>query len=454
MKVVAFAVSFALFGAACSQGSPERGGPDSPDGGAGGSDSGSGGADGGPVLPRITIRTGEPPALIAFRDEAATEWKTPAAIGTGMFEIEVAGPYRVVVVCEGSGRLTFVAQFLRAPADERVIEHPCGPVRNVPFHVRGQMMQEGEVFLGGFGIGRSPAPWTFDLPAAAGTFDFVEFFGSLTTGFDQIAIRRDMAITGDLDLGTIDVAQEHALALVPTQFTGPDLDPDEMLSSNVFAHLGNTSVSTIAFDQPAVAWDVRLLPDAALRPTDTQDVDLAATISTLTEPMRQRTRSIRRRVRAGGQTSVMLMEPLGSIAFETTADRLVATWASLPSYDELDLSRESFSNDFSRFVVHDLVLSRAFVDTVGATRATLDLTDVPGFRPEWRHDPMLEQVIALDASAATSPDDHARSGVSEDIPPAAAAGQRFAPPRMDPQHALELAQQHRMLARGVSPTLL
>jgi hypothetical protein len=430
MKVVAFAVSFALFGAACSQGSPDHGGPDA---GAGGS--------------RVTIRTGEPPALIAFRDEAATEWKTPAATGTGMFEIEVAGPYRVVVVCEASSRFTFVAQYLRTPADERVIEHLCGPEPTFPFHVRGQMLQEGEVFLGSFGVGRSPGPWMFDLRAVAGTFDFVAFFGSLTTGFDQVAIRRDMAVTGDLDLGTIDAAQEHALALVSAQLTAPNLDPDEMLSSHVFAHLGNTSISTMAFDQPATAWNVRLLPDAALRPTESQDVDLAATISTLTEPRRQRIRSIDRRVQAGGQTSFMLMEPLGSIAFETTADRLVATWAALPSYDELDLSRESFSNDFSRFLIHDLVLSRAFVDTVGATRATLDVTDVPGFRPEWRHDPTLEQVIELDASAATSPDGHVRSGVSEDVPLAPTAGQRFTPPRMNPQHALELAQQHRMLAR-------
>ena len=30
-----------------------------------------------------------------------------------------------------------------------------------------------------------------------------------------------------------------------------------------------------------------------------------------------------------------------------------------------------------------LVLSRAFVDQVGITRATLDPSDVPGFLPDW-----------------------------------------------------------------------
>jgi hypothetical protein len=309
------------------------------------------------------------------------------------------------------------------------------------------MLQEGEVFFGGAGIGKSPGPWSFDLTAAAGTFDFVEFFGSLTTGFDQIAIRRDLTITGDLQLGMIDVAQEHTEALVSTQFTAANLDPDEFLTSDVLLlQSGNTVAIVSKFIDPASAWQIRLVPDSALRVTDGQQVSLTAALDMAGEPAQQRSRSVSRRVRVGGPTSVTLMDPMTAIAFDSTAERLTATWTQLPEYDDLELSRESFSSDFSRFVIHDSLLSRAFIASVGATSTTLDFTDVPGFRPEWRHDPAFEQVFALDAVRGASDDDSARSGVSEDLAVATPAG-GSASARIDARQAIKVADAHRADAR-------
>jgi hypothetical protein len=437
MKVFVLVGLLASLGGACGDGRGAPGGP----GGSDGPDGGSGAPDAGmQPPPRVTIVTGVPPALIVYREEAAAEWKTPASPSAGTFEIDVTGPYRVIVVCAGSGPRVQVTQIAQTLDDARTIEQPCGSPRQFPLHVRGQMLQSGEVSFGGFGRGQSKAPWSFDLPAAAGTFDFLAFFGDLSTGFDHFEIRRDLAIAADLDLGTIDVAQEPAQALVPTRFTASNLAADESLTSDLFLQSGNTGAVISGFVHPELAWQVSLVPMSALRATDTQDLQLSAG-SPSDDSMQQRARDITRRIRDGGSTSVTLLDPLGPTTFESTADRLVATWTSLPVYDELDLERASFSSDFSRFVFHDFLLSRAFISSAGVTAATLDFTDVPGFLPEWRHDPTLEQQFALDAFRGTSPDDQLFSGVLEDMPAPTPPG--IAPRRADPQRARALLDTHR-----------
>lgn len=429
MKVFIFAAC-ALFAAACTNGDDSEGDDD----------------PGGPVPSRITIRTGEPPALIAFRNEASTQWTIPSATQPGEFVIEVTGPCRVVVACEDRTRSAVVTQFMQTPADDRLIDYPCVSSTSFPFHVTGEMRQEGEVFLGGFGVGESPAPWRFDLSARAGTFDFVALFGSLDAGFDQFAIRRDLVITGDLDLGTIDAAQEHAQPVVAARFTATNLDPAEELSATLRVDFGNTPVTADSFGQPADAWELNLLPDSALRPTDSQRADLLASVVVPGEPERVRYRSIGHKVGASNPTSFTLMEPLTSVALEPTRDRLVATWGSLPSFDDIYISRWSFSDDFSRLLFHDAFLSRSFSDAVGVASTALDFTDVPGLRAEWRHDPALQQLVWFEATARTSAGDSMASGVTEDLAPSPVA-RSVAAPRIDTQRAFSLAQRHRDLAR-------
>ena len=416
MKVFALVALLASFGSACGGGHGGLGGS-GPDAGSDGPGSGSDVPDAGRAMPpRVTIVTGGPPALVAFREETATAWQTPASPSPGKFEIEVTGPYRVLVVCTTRGGDVFVTEFAQTLDDERTIEQPCGGALDYPFHVRGQMLQSGEVAFGGYGRGQSSAPWNFDLPAAAGTTDFVAFFGGFSTGFDQIEIRRDITITADLDLGPIDVAQEQTQALVPTQFTAANLSPDESLFSDVFLQSGGTFAIMSQFIHPELAWQVNLVPVTALRATDSQIVQLTASSLSSSDPVQQRVRSVVHQVRDTSATSVPLMDPLGPTTFETTADRLVATWSALPENDDIDVSRFSFSSDFSHFTSHDFLLSPAFVAVTGITSTTLDFTDVPGFQPEWQHDPTLDQGVALDAFRGTLPDDSMLTEVSQDVP--------------------------------------
>src|SRR5262249_21134032 len=179
--------------------------------------------------------------------------------------------------------------------------------------------------------------------------------------------------------GPLDVAQDPPQPLVPTQFTAANLSPDESLFSEVFLQSAGAFALISQFTHPALAWQVNLVPGAALRTTDTQDVQLAASVSSSTDPVQQRMRSVMHRVRDTTATSVPLMDPLGPTTFETTADRLVVTWSVLPENDDIDVSRSSFSSDFSRVTFHDFLLSPGFVAATGITSAALDFTDVPGF---------------------------------------------------------------------------
>src|ERR1051325_4008613 len=81
-------------GSACGGGHGGLGGS-GPDAGSDGPGSGSDVPDAGMAMPpRVTIVTGGPPALVAFREGTATAWQTPASPRPGKFEIEVTGPYR------------------------------------------------------------------------------------------------------------------------------------------------------------------------------------------------------------------------------------------------------------------------------------------------------------------------------------------------------------------------
>jgi hypothetical protein len=362
----------------------------------------------------ITVVTDQPPALIAYREEATPDWRTPTSPGTGRYELEVAGPYRVIVVCANSD-LVAVTQLARTPDDAPSIELPCGDPPVSPFHVHGQMLQSGTVSFDVTGLDSSTAPWDFDLSSAAGTFDLVAFSGDDAAGFDHFEIRRDITVTADRDLGTIDIAQVPAQALLPTQFTATNLAANESPLAYVELRSGNTHAAAVA-TQPEHAWQLGLVPSAALRSTDTQDVHLAASAPLSEQPMQHSTREIIRRVRDGGSTLVTLMDAIGPTRFESTADRLVTTWTSLPECDQIVVARDSFSS--SRFVTQGLRLSHAFIASTGtgAKSVALDFTDVPGFRPEWRHDPTLDQEFVVLASRGTLPDDYASSEVLESVP--------------------------------------
>jgi hypothetical protein len=365
----------------------------------------------GPSAGVVTIQTTEPPALIAYRDEASATWELLEPVEVGTYEVRPVGPYRVVVACENRGDIpsVVVSEYARTPQDEPLIEQRCRS-NPEPFVVRGTMLQEGGMGLGNRFSSTASASWSFEYGAAARTYDLVMVGGSLAAGFDRVAIRRDLAITGNLELGTIDLDQEAAQAVARASFTASNLEQGETRSSVTVFRTG----SSFAVLQGA-GWDVRLVPEGLLRATDEQRVQLTARASAGTF---SRSRTVFRDFRAGDPTAVTLPEELGTVTFEMTADRLAATWSVLPEYDELALVRSSFTINPLRSTTHRLVLTPSFSDLEGTAKGELDLSRLPGWRSEWRLDPATPQTRSMTAFRGADPDPVVSSAISEVIAPA------------------------------------
>lgn len=369
-----------------------------------------------PGSSQLAIDTGRPPALVAFRHEASAEWQilSGADPAASTFEVTADGPYRVVIACESAYHWAAVdlAQYARTPADEATLEHRC-PSAAYPFRVRGQVVHPGQVSVGDDYLAHTDPTWSFELMAAAGRFDVVMTSGDFNLGFDRIAIRRDVELAADAQLGSIDLAQLTSHAMVPTTFSATNLD-GETKSSRVLLHTGGTVafLQDSRIDQEAM-WRTRLAPEAALSPSDRQTVELTA-IEVSGERTKRR-RSISRDLRAGAPTQVTLPDPVGPVTFEVVGDRVTATWSMLPAHDEVSLRCESaVANGMQRWT-HATTLSRAFLQATGATSIVLELAGIPGVKPEWRHDPALDQLRAFAASQGTATE-RTSSGVTQTLP--------------------------------------
>jgi hypothetical protein len=356
---------------------------------------------------QITIETTHPPALVAFRNESSAQWQSLATMGTSTFKVTATGPYRVVVACSSPTVGTTIGEIARTPDDDPVVRYSC---QDNQLRVTGQMQQLGSLAIGATtAINASTnAPWTFDLPVSAGSFDIVMLFRD-PAGAPRIAIRRDVAISGDTDLGVIDATSENAQAMVPTSFTASGLDSGEVRS--VFVTLYTSSTTAIlSLIGAGNTWDAALVPDANLRSTDRQNAVLSAG---LVAGSQRRFRSVSRDVRVGDVPSLALPAPLGLVQFDMTADRLAATLPAGTDYDQLVLVRQGQLVGRQGLFAHTAVFSRSFIDDTGGTSAVLELDGVPGYQSEWRLDPAFPQTRQVAVTRGTSTADLTTSGMSQ-----------------------------------------
>jgi hypothetical protein len=317
----------------------------------------------------IAVETVEPPALLAFRDEDSSHWQSVDVAGRSTFEITATGPYRVAIACElGRGEFVIVQQLARTLDDEPRIEYPCYSADR-PFVVRGTMVQPAKVHLGTSSFVTAASHPSFELQAIAGTFDLV-----MLTSDGKIAIRRDLQVSGDLQLGSIDLAQESPQQRVPTTSTATNLGP----ADTIYAEASLEAGGTFAHLHFGTGWSLAVVPRSALRSTDRQTISLAASEPVNGAGTLRRTRFAVLRYNLGEPTSITLPEPVGAVAYEATADRLAATWSTLPEYDTLTVQRLSSAPNLR---IHALELTRAFVDATDATSAALAVDDLPASRP-------------------------------------------------------------------------
>jgi len=153
---------------------------------------------------------------------------------------------------------------------------------------------------------------------------------------------------------------------------------------------------------PAAA---KLAPDGVLVATDVQTASLSARDGAAS-------RFVSRPLQAGDPTTFTLPDPIGPVAFVVVCNELTATWSTLPAHDLLDLTLIATSSDLARFWVHDLELSERYLATTGATSATIETADLPGFRVDWQIDTTGEHRRVLSA-VRTGASESASSTVAE-----------------------------------------
>jgi hypothetical protein len=315
----------------------------------------------------ITVSTGRAPEAIAFRDGLDGEWQVLTPTAAGSYTLEANGPYVVSVVCDVAGLYITTRQIARTPDDDRALDLKCPTLPMVTSSVVGTVVQPGYLNLGGILDFSDTPDWDITFASPAGTFDLIG------VSSDRIAIRRDLAIAGTVDLGTINLDQE-GVRLVPSALTVANKLAAETIEAQVLVTTPGAEQGIVHLGSPASA---KVAPSEILNERVRQSVTMVAWGD-------DQSRSVRRDFHAGDPTAFTLPEPLGAVQFETATGELVSTWSTLPAHDKIVLSvYGNLANGTGR--EHELELSRHFADATGATSATLD-TDFPGAQAAWRLD--------------------------------------------------------------------
>ncbi|HWO23031.1 MAG TPA: hypothetical protein VNO30_30025 [Kofleriaceae bacterium] len=345
----------------------------------------------------IAIAADKAPALVAFRDGLDGDWQTATMKTPTSFEAVVHGPYVISVACENltTGEFT-TRQVARTPEDEHDVKLECEPAAPSTHAITGHMMQAGRVQLGGASKTSQTADWDFALDVPSGTYDL------MASTADRIALRRAIAITGDLEItAPIDLAQEGK-DLAAAAFTVTNAAANETLSAAV--SLGKAG-QKLAFDvyQGPIA-TAKIAPDSALVESDLQRAAVTATAG-------NERRTLSRSFRVGGTTAYTLPAPLTGMKWEQANGNLAVSWGAITEPASFTVDVSGASADGSKHQRHHLEISSRFAAETKITRATVD-TSIAGYKPEWKIDLAREYTRTLTVERASN-NELATNAVSE-----------------------------------------
>lgn len=325
----------------------------------------------------ITISTVRAPEAIAYRDGIDGSWQALTPTTTGSYKLDVTGPYMVSVVCSaGNGSMISTRQIARTPEDGTELDLECAGLPQVTSGVTGKMVQPGAVSVGDVYASSATPDWDIDLALPAGTFDLL----GITS--DRIMIKRDLAVSGTLDLGTLDVAQQ-GVALVPVALSASNAAAGETVEAEVLVSTPRSDFGWVHVGSPSTA---------KVAPTSFLTGDLRQSVA-LTASQGDNTRLLRRELRTGEPTAFALPDALGPVQFASAGGKLVATPSTLPDHDKIILSVTGSQAD-NNVREQAIELSQSFMAATGATSITVD-TALPGYQPAWRLDLAREYLREL-----------------------------------------------------------
>jgi hypothetical protein len=316
---------------------------------------------------RITVSTGLALESIAFRDGFDGEWQVPLRTSSDSYALEVHGPYVVSVVCAPGDGSIVTRQIARTPDDSRYLEMECTEATSRSATLTGKMAWPGTIGIDQAWASSGVSGWTFTLPTSPGTFDLLAFSDRL------VSLRRNVAVYGTVDHGTIDLEQEGFLLEPVTLTASKNVSVIEQVGATVRLATPHLRHGHVYEGDPAGA---RVAPSQLLTAGVQQLVTVYASDGS-------NARAVRRDFRAGDPTLFTLPEPLEAVQLDGASGGPVATWRTLPEYDELRVLVHGTVSSGGRR--HELVLSQRFVAATGATSAAPD-TELPGYLPAWRPD--------------------------------------------------------------------
>jgi hypothetical protein len=315
-----------------------------------------------PPLYDITITTDLPPIVVAVLWGPSGLWQPATQVSATRFTTSVPGPYVVAVQCADASNTSFATyEVAQTPADPHDLVFACATVTpDSGYAITGHMVQAGAVQLGDMADTSTTPSWMFSLSADAGTYDL------LATTTNAIAIRRGIAVSGDLAITPqVDLGQEGT-PLVATAFSVTNPMSGETVTAHV--NLDNASL----FDANVYTGPLaggKVAPDAVLVAGDRQSASMQAMTGT-------RGRALRRPFHAGDSAAYTLPPP-SDVQLAVSGGQLDASWTTLlPDFTLFDVYAASSTNTTYSYL--DLEVTPSFLADTGFTRLVID-TQIPGY---------------------------------------------------------------------------
>ena len=311
----------------------------------------------------VTLDAGDGLSLIVYRDGTGP-WQVPQETSPGQYALHVTNDYEWLLVCTSGA--SFDAELQAATYADGASQFGfCfadGGAAPSTVPVTGQMAQAGIISMYDRATSSTPS-WSFTLNVPPGTHDLV------AVGVDnRMLIRRNLQITAATTESLIDVdANGTAMTSVPLTVNGLGSDTLstelDLLLSNDLTLIDGTSTM---LEAP---------PASLLLPTDSEFLSLAASTSSTT---RTAFTSF-----TGAETTFTLMPALSGVTFDASSGALKASWATLPSYTNLDMYLAASAA--GAFSTERVSVSKSWLMATGATSIAFDQMP-PGYDASWKID--------------------------------------------------------------------
>jgi hypothetical protein len=246
------------------------------------------------------------------------------------------------------------------------------------------MAQAGTMVFGDHLEGSGTPGWQFQFFVPDGAYDL------LAATADRMAIQRQISISADVTLPTVDVVADGT-PLADVAFTATNAASGEQLRASVLVGTAGSVQAGLYFGPSASA---KVAPESLLTATDSQTVSLHAMNGTAG-------RALRRPFRVGGDTAYTLPDPLGGIQWTAGTGKLAVSWTTRPEQDYIGAFAVGTSPDGRDSATVSVDLSVAFLAATGIETASL-VNDAPGYQPEWNVDLTNQYSREIDFQSVTN----------------------------------------------------